>query len=158
MSSAGIINFIYNETIVSRALPSSSVDYKWFTGKNVWKVRFTRDIYGTMWTRENYDLLFILVSFFGCRWRYWGFICPAIFKIRLSESSIFLLRIFLMSFCMIISIIYPSQYSIVVIRHEIFSSTFITCDNISILLFLIFFLFYYLWYYLLICILWYSIY
>ena len=27
VSSAGIINFIYNETIVSRALPSSSVDY-----------------------------------------------------------------------------------------------------------------------------------
>ena len=35
MSSAGIIHFIYNETIVSRALPSSSVDYNWFTGINV---------------------------------------------------------------------------------------------------------------------------
>ena len=32
VSSADIINFIYNETIVSRALPSSSVDYNWFTG------------------------------------------------------------------------------------------------------------------------------
>ena len=37
MSSAGIINFIYNETIVSRTLPSSSVDYNWFTGINVWE-------------------------------------------------------------------------------------------------------------------------
>ena len=35
-SSAGIINFIYKETIVSRALPSSSVYYKWFTGIYVW--------------------------------------------------------------------------------------------------------------------------
>ena len=33
MSSADIINYIYNETIVSRALTSSSVDYNWFTGK-----------------------------------------------------------------------------------------------------------------------------
>ena len=32
MSSVGIINFIYNEIIVSRALPSSSVYYNWFTG------------------------------------------------------------------------------------------------------------------------------
>ena len=38
MSSAGIINFVYNETIVSRALSSSLVDYNWFTGINVWKV------------------------------------------------------------------------------------------------------------------------
>ena len=38
VSSAGIINFIYNEAIVSRALPSSSVDYNWFTGFNVWKL------------------------------------------------------------------------------------------------------------------------
>ena len=41
MSSAGIINFIYNETIVSRALPSSSVDYNWFTGINVCMVSET---------------------------------------------------------------------------------------------------------------------
>ena len=33
---AGIINFIYNETVVSRALPSSSVDYNWFTGINIY--------------------------------------------------------------------------------------------------------------------------
>ena len=32
MSSTEIINFIYNETIVSNALLSSSVDYNWFTG------------------------------------------------------------------------------------------------------------------------------
>ena len=38
MSSAGTINCIYNETIVSRALPSSSVDYNWLPEKNVWKV------------------------------------------------------------------------------------------------------------------------
>ena len=31
--------FIYNDTIVSRALPSSSVDYNWFTVINVYKVR-----------------------------------------------------------------------------------------------------------------------
>ena len=36
VSSTGIKNFICNETIVSRALPSSSVNYNWFTGKNVW--------------------------------------------------------------------------------------------------------------------------
>ena len=35
VSSVGIINFIYNEIIVSRALPSSSVDYNGFTGKNL---------------------------------------------------------------------------------------------------------------------------
>ena len=35
MFSAGIIIFIYNETMVSRALPPSSVDYNWFAGKNV---------------------------------------------------------------------------------------------------------------------------
>ena len=35
VSSAGTINFIYNETIVLRALPSSSVDYNWFTGIKV---------------------------------------------------------------------------------------------------------------------------
>ena len=38
MSSAGMIHFIYNETIVSSALPSSSVDYNWFTGINVWNL------------------------------------------------------------------------------------------------------------------------
>ena len=37
MFSAGIVHFIYNETIVSRALPSSSVDYNWFTRINVWQ-------------------------------------------------------------------------------------------------------------------------
>ena len=39
VSSAGIINSIYNEIIDSRALPSSSVDYNWFvTGINVYMV------------------------------------------------------------------------------------------------------------------------
>ena len=35
-----------------------------------------------------------LSHFFGCRWRYWGFICAAISKIRLSENSIFLFKNF----------------------------------------------------------------
>ena len=41
VSSVGIINVIYNENIVSRALSSSSVDYNWFDGINVWNLRFT---------------------------------------------------------------------------------------------------------------------
>ena len=88
MSSAGIIHFIYNETIVSKALPSSSVDYNWFTGINVWNLRFTCGIHhvllGKLWLT-----VYTCLIFFDCWWRYWGFICAAIFKIRLSESSIF---------------------------------------------------------------------
>ena len=32
VSSTGIINFIFNETIVLKSLPSLLVDYNWFTG------------------------------------------------------------------------------------------------------------------------------
>ena len=94
MSSAGIINFIYNETIVSRALPSLSVDYNWFTGINVWKVRFTRGMHYVVLGKLWFTVYTGLIFFFCCRCGYWGFICSAIFKILLSQSSIFLFKNF----------------------------------------------------------------
>ena len=45
MSCAGIINFIYNEPIVSRALPSSSVDYNWYMGINYVAIYKSHDSY-----------------------------------------------------------------------------------------------------------------
>ena len=80
ISFAEIINFIYNETTVSRALPSLSVDYNWFAGINLWMCGF--HVPGQIMTHRLY-----LSHFFGCRCRYWGFICAAIIKVRLSEFN-----------------------------------------------------------------------
>ena len=63
-ASAVIINFIDNDTIVSRALPSSSVDYNWFTGKNVWKLVINK-IYS--FSRRHTLLLVINKIYNSCR-------------------------------------------------------------------------------------------
>ena len=67
MSSAGIINFIYNETLVSRDLPSLSVDYNWFTGINIWNVRSTKQ------RPRNYSL--VINKIYNSSRRYTLFYC-----------------------------------------------------------------------------------